>query len=96
MGHPASVCHPLFLQFVALLMNWGFGYQHCIWICAGITSPHKAHANKSGAGVQGQCLLTEAPAAAAPAQLADLHIALAPEPNQAPAGANGCGPPAAH
>lgn len=47
-------------------------------------------------GVQGQCLLTEAPAAAAPAQLTDLHIALAPEPNQAPAGANGCGPLAAH
>ena len=57
-----------------------------------------AYANKSDAGVQGQCLLTEAPAAAAPAQLTDLHIALAPEPNQAPAaaGANGCGPPAAH
>ena len=43
------------------------------------------------AGAQGQCLLTEAPAAASAAQLADLSIALAPEP----ASGDGCAPVAA-
>ena len=44
------------------------------------------------AGAQGQCLLTEAPAAASAAQLADLGIALAPEPASS---SNGCVPAAA-
>lgn len=77
-------------------MNLGILRFSSALTCAGNRSLQTAHANESAAGVQGQCLLTEAPAAAATAQLADLHIALAPEPNQAPAGANGCGPPAAH